>query len=167
MSFDAREVANFFLDHAKKGGVTLTNMTLLKLIYFAHGWHLVYFNKPLVRNTFEAWQYGPVVRIVYEQFRKYGDGAISGRATKFDPVTQTESELNYSFAKETEAFLAQIFDSYAHMHAFKLSEITHEYGSPWYEIWHKSDDSITPGMKIKNRAIHEHFVSLPNRFIGN
>lgn len=167
MSFDAREVANFFLDCAVEQGAPLTNMSLLKLVYFAHGWHLTYFNEPLVKNRFEAWEYGPVVRVIYDHFKEFGDQPILDRATKFDPITQTHSNVEYSFSEELRKFLRGIFHSYAHMHAFRLSEITHETGSPWDAVWNQDKGAITPGMRIHDKEIRNHFASLPNRFFEN
>lgn len=62
--YDARDIANFFLDAAERNQTTLSITSLLKIIYFAHGWHLAEFGLPLIGQPFEAWQHGPVVRVV-------------------------------------------------------------------------------------------------------
>ncbi|MFM9718924.1 Panacea domain-containing protein, partial [Streptomyces galilaeus] len=46
-------------------------MTLLKVLYFAHAWHLAKYGKPLVAQPFEAWRHGPVNRVVYDQYKEY------------------------------------------------------------------------------------------------
>jgi uncharacterized phage-associated protein len=158
MPHDAREIANFLLDHAESKGVPLTIMPLLKLIYFAHGLYLAKFNRPLINNHFEAWQYGPVVRVVYESFPGVSDDPITIRASKFDPVTNTKSLANYRLSEAEREFLAQIFGAYAQLHAFKLSDITHEPGSPWDEIWERGDQEVNPGMRIDNESIRAHFL---------
>ena len=61
-NYDARAVANFLLDHADARGLSLTQLMLLKLLYFSHGWYLNRFKSPLVENEFEAWEHGPVIR---------------------------------------------------------------------------------------------------------
>ena len=156
--YDAREIANFFLDHAEEKGVALTIMPLIKLIYFAHGWHLARFDRPLVKNEFEAWQYGPVVRVVYESFPDARDKLITSRAEKFTPLTGSHSVAKYQVADYEREFLTQIFGAYAHLHAFKLSSVTHEPGSPWDEIWQASDEAINPGMRIADARIKSHFL---------
>lgn len=158
MSYDAREIANFFLDHADAEGVPITIMSLLKLIYFSHGWHLAQHGKPLVKNRFEAWQHGPVVRSVYESFEGAGAAPIEARATRFDPLTATRSPVKYSLAAEHRTFLIQIFNAYAHLHAFRLSELTHEPGSPWDQLWNVADGSTNPGMVISDECIRDHFM---------
>ena len=158
MPHDAREIANFFLDHAESRGVPVTIMSLLKLIYFAHGWHLARYEKPLVKNRFEAWQHGPVVRSVYECFQGIGNRPIQNRATRFDPLTATSAQAEYELSEEERTFLSQIFDAYADLHAFRLSELTHEPGSPWDQLWNVEDGSTNPGMLITDEKIRLHFM---------
>jgi hypothetical protein len=97
MANDPRAVANFILDVADIRGLPITNMSLNKIIYFAHGWSLGKRGKPLVSATFEAWQHGPVLPLIYRQFSKAGSMAISFRATAIDPssgrVFDTEPDI--------------------------------------------------------------------------
>lgn len=158
MPHDAREIANFFLEYAEARGVPLTIMSILKLIYFAHGWHLARYERPLVKNRFEAWQYGPVVRSVYECFQGSGDKPIRDRASRFDPLTASYTIAEYNLTENEETFLKQIFDAYGSIHAYRLSGLTHEPGSPWDQLWNSTDGSTNPGMKISDKSIREHFL---------
>jgi uncharacterized phage-associated protein len=162
MPYDAREIANYFLDQADEKGMELTIMSLLKLVYFAHGWNLAKFGQPLVENTFEAWEHGPVVRVLYECFHKAGSNPIKTRATKFDPITATRTLSNYALQPAETQFLRQIFSAYAHLHAFQLSHLSHERGSPWDDLWNQFDGSTNPGMKISNEKIRAHFLRRHN-----
>ena len=42
----------------------ITTMQLLKLVYIAHGWMLGLYDKPLISDEVEAWQYGPFIRVI-------------------------------------------------------------------------------------------------------
>jgi uncharacterized phage-associated protein len=118
-------VANFLLDYADGRGVNLTNMALPKHIYFAHGWHLASRGEPLVSNRIEAWQYGPVIRTVYDCFKAFEAAPIKVRATIIDWETGEIIEARGGFCRETAAFLRSTLDYYAGYGAFELSEITH------------------------------------------
>lgn len=157
MPHDARDIANFFLDYANEKNTSLTIMVLLKLIYFAHGWHLAKYEKPLIKNSFEAWKHGPVVRAVYECFDDLGDKPIKTRAKKFDPIKAEYFEATYNLNSEEQDLLRHVFEAYAHFHAFRLSDITHELDSPWQKIWNPEDSSSHPGMQISNDSIKAHF----------
>ena len=120
MAYDARQITNWFIQRAARDGRQLSIMSLLKLDYIAHGWHLEITGRPLFTNRIEAWQYGPVVPDVYNAFRPQGvttstpDARFLGKISHYD-----------------EQFLEQIYQIYGNMSPFRLSELTHEAGGPW------------------------------------
>ena len=81
--YDARAVANFFIDRALDNARPVTLMTLLKVLYFAHAWHLAKENEALIAQPFEAWRHGPVNRVVYEQMKGQGSKPITKKLTSF------------------------------------------------------------------------------------
>lgn len=155
--YDARAVSNFLLDRASKAGIVITVMTLLKVIYFAHGWYLAKTGNPLVAQPFEAWKHGPVNRVVYDQYKGLGKKPIDKKAVSFDPSLMKYVTTPYSFDAETEALLSNIFDYYVNFHPFTLSDLTHEKGSPWDTIWSEAQNRAVPGMLIPNKLILEWF----------
>ncbi len=166
MAHDARAVANFLLDCAEGQGKRLTIMALIKIIYFAHGWHLARSGAPLISNPFEAWQHGPVVRVVYDCFSDHGSHPITSRATRFDPISQAHEVVRSSFTVEEAALLGDVFKAYGWLDAFRLSEITHATGSPWDRVWNASDGKITLGMRIPNESIRQHFLAAQPSQVG-
>lgn len=162
---DARGVANYFLDRARDRGVDLTVMTLLKVLYFAHGWHLAKYGKPLVGQPFEAWTHGPVVRVVYDQLKRYGARPVSERLKSFDTKICGYLDAPRDFNGETAQFLNNIFDYYARFHAFELSDLTHEPGSPWDVVWQAAETRAVPGMIIPDSLIIEWFKGESRRAI--
>lgn len=120
MAYDARQIANWFIERAARDGRQLSIMSLLKLAYIAHGWHLEITGQPLFNNRIEAWQYGPVVPDVYNTFRPQG---VTTRTP--DP------RFGRKVLPPEENFLEQIYQIYGNMPPFRLSELTHEPGGPW------------------------------------
>ncbi len=95
-------------------------MSLLKLVYIAHGWNLEMTSRPLIANRIEAWRYGPVIPEVYKTFRPQG-------------ISPTKADANFPAPTEAGAtqFLEQIYNIYGQMSPFRLSELTHVAGGPW------------------------------------
>jgi uncharacterized phage-associated protein len=157
--YDARAVSNYFLDRAEKTGARLTVLTLLKILYFAHAWYLAKYRIPLVGQPFEAWKYGPVNRVVYDQFKNYGRRPIENRAVSFDPILASFSVTAYKFDQETEVFLDNIYDYYSQFHPYTLSDLTHEAGGPWDTVWREAENRAVPGMVIPNEMIATWFAT--------
>lgn len=118
---DARTVANRFLELAKAKEQQLTQMQLLKLVYIAHGWMLGLSGRRLIDQPIEAWQYGPVVRDIYNATR----GA--GREPVYGPLWAPSGALD----GEQDDMIRQVFDLYGNMSGIALSNITHMPNTPW------------------------------------
>lgn len=156
-AYDARAVANFFLDYAEEKKVKVTLLLVVKMIFYAHGWHLSHKHRPLIEQTFEAWTHGPVVRAVWEAFKGNGKAPLTGRAKRLNVSENLYVEVQDSIETEQAVFLRQIFDAYAHIDAFDLSNATHVPGSPWDQVWNAPNDAINIGMKISNDEISKWF----------
>lgn len=146
MPCDSKAVANYFLELAKRDGVTLSPMKVQKLVYFAHGWHLAIYGEPLIDDTVEAWEFGPVIPTLYHEFKKYGNGAITSPAAKLvleegDDWT-TKGSFTYIVPKlhddAVQTFLDVIWEKYQKFSAVQLSNLTHVEGSPWLEVYSKN-----------------------------
>src|SRR5712671_6840917 len=68
---DPRAVANLLLKEARVRGQRVSNLKLQKLLFLCHALYLVRTGRPLVRGSFEAWQYGPVHREAYDAFKGF------------------------------------------------------------------------------------------------
>src|ERR1051326_8974720 len=122
MAYDGRMIANFLLDYGDERGRPLTVMSLLKILFFSHAWYLAKTGKPLVGQPFEAWKYGPVSRVVYDQFKDWGSNPIRSRAKVLN-VSKAEYEVASYVGVDLGVIglLRNVFDYYSQYHAFKLS----------------------------------------------
>jgi len=144
---DARVVANRFLDLASQQGKQLTPMQLLKLVYIAHGWMLGLTGRPLIEQNVEAWQYGPVVRDVYNGVRTYGANPV--RTPIWAPPGQ-------SLDGAEDHMVQQVFNLYGNMGGIALSNITHMPETPWAETYRPG----AFGTVIPNSLIAAHYQRL-------
>ncbi len=154
-------VANQILDLAADQGLPISNLALQKLLYFSHGWLLAAHTRPLVRGGFQAWEHGPVSRAVYAVFKTSADRAITTRAIFVDLGTDEEKVATANFDDVELKLMRDVLKRHGHLHAFELSRLTHEPGSPWHKIW--TSETVIPGMRIPDHLIREHFMD--HRFV--
>ena len=161
LMYDVRDIANFTLDFADERGVEISNLSLQKLLYFVHGWFYAVYDQPLIKNKFEAWQFGPVQRVIYDQFKNFSNEPIKvKRAKKINPLT---GDLIYSppeIKSDHEALIRAILEKYARYTAGQLVDESHAEEGPWEYVWKQADEVTYPGMKIPDALISDHFKRL-------
>lgn len=158
--YDAREVSNFVLVLAREKGLQLTQMSLLKIIFYAHGWYLASTGYPLFKQPVEAWEYGPVVKVVRDAFKDFGKKPITRMAERFDLETGELVSLGSNLLSEDETFVRQVFATYGGISAFELSDMTHKLDSPWDKVWNTQTAVGRLGLRIRNDDIREYFLSI-------
>lgn len=156
-TYDPRAVANLLLDEADKRDTEVTNLALQKLLYFAHGLHLMRTEKPLVSGYFEAWQYGPVHPSAYHAFKKEGSGPIKMRASGQDPLTGKLRKLHNPIDPMIIKLVEHVVLSYGHMSPGYLIDLSHAKNSPWDYVVDKARTGIAFGLRIPDEVIIEMF----------
>lgn len=159
--YDVRDIANFTLDFAEEHNLPLTNLALQKLLYFTHGWFYSLFEEPLIKNKFEAWQYGPVQRVIYNQFKSHKNSPIRNiRATYIDPMSGEAVYKSPSISRDHQAVIREVLQKYARYTTGQLVEESHIEDGPWEYVWNQAEEVIYPGMKIPDALILDHFKRL-------
>ncbi|WP_207815410.1 Panacea domain-containing protein [Pseudomonas sp. BNK-6] len=126
MSRDARAVAQQILNECREAGdPAVTPMQLLKLVYIAHGYMLARHGVPLINEPVQAWQYGPVVRSVYQAVRDF----------RSSPVTQVPSAPMENFNADERTIMRDVARTYGKADGVTLSAATHQPGTPWSVTW--------------------------------
>ncbi len=140
MPYDAKAIANFFIELANAEAKPLTPMKLQKLVYYAHGWHFGLTGRPLLDEAVQAWSYGPVIMSLYKAFTESGAGPITQPALNYKllPGTlqmQVHRPSIEDFPTEDKEFvkrlLKQVWKIYGDFTAYQLSNMTHAAGTPW------------------------------------
>jgi uncharacterized phage-associated protein len=149
---DVRGIANFVLDSADRQSIGISNLGLNKIIYFLHSAFLHHFGKPLVSAKIEAWDYGPVFREVYHQFKRFGRSEITDRANKLNAFSGSYDRVSYEFDFETELFLNQQCSSLLRIPAGKLVDLSHMEDGAWHRARYQNG-RVNPGVEITNELI--------------
>lgn len=155
--YDPRAIANLMLDEADRNGISLSNLALQKLLYFAHGIFLNETKRPLVKGFFEAWQYGPVHPLTYKAFRSSGSDPIQSRAEGQDALTGERRQLSQPADPAIRQLVQQVLNSYGKLSAGRLVDLSHAKNSPWHHIVDKGRTSVAFGLRIPDAVILERF----------
>ena len=136
--YKAKAIANYFLELGQRDDVALTPMKLQKLIYFAHGWYLAFHGKPLIDERIQAWEFGPVIRTVYDEFKGQGKARIDEPALSYElsgsRLVAFKPEVPESDT-QTRMLLDRIWEVYKGLTAYQLSTLTHQANSPWEKTY--------------------------------
>ena len=155
--YDPRSVANLLLDEADRLSITVTNLSLQKLLYFAHGLSLIEDGKPLVSGYFEAWRHGPVHPLVYRAFKDGGRMPIGFRASGIEVLTGQSRELPAIDNPQAIRFILKVLIAYGRLSPGSMVDVTHAKNGPWDFIVGKSKNSVVLAMRIPDDVISERF----------
>ena len=105
----------------------ISHLKLQKLLYYAEGIYLALNDSKLFKEDIIAWQHGPVISSVYEEYKKFGKDFIVFNADESDVELIDRIEND---EKAIEA-LELTYNSFAIYTAWQLRNMTHEKNSPW------------------------------------
>ena len=141
-------VANDFIQLGVADGRPVDPMKLQKLVYIAEGWSLVKRHEPLIRESVEAWPYGPVVPQLYTLFKSYRAANID-RPCPLPPNTP-------ALEADDDALIREVWAEYRGLSAIELSMMTHEQGSAW-DLARKAADPADSSPVIPPAFIRDEF----------
>lgn len=131
MAYNAIDIAKKIICKTDvEHGDTLSNLKLQKLLYYMQGFHLAFFDEPFFNESIEAWTYGPVVPVVFQEFKKYKKDSINPDNYHDDLVLTDDEQQMFDM----------VYSEYNRYSAVALMNMTHTEG-PWKN--HGIGDVIT------------------------
>lgn len=147
--YSASLIAAWFVNKGIDEKNFVTQMKLQKIVFFAQGLALHELEKPLVNELFEAWKYGPVIPILYSNYRIWGSSPIT-EPTTFTLIQRKNKIYNRDpFSDEVEEILNFTWDVTKDIRGEALSNWTHSANSPWDICYKKAPNTIIPNELIK------------------
>lgn len=126
-------LANTVLKRAYEEEEKVTPMKLQKLMYFICRNYLKKTNKELVEESFLAWDYGPVLRSAYDEFKPFGAKPI----TRFAKNSKNEVYIiNESINNDITEVIDDVWQQYKSKNGIELSEITHQEDGAWHTAYY-------------------------------
>lgn len=149
---NAKDAARLFvqlgtLQAESESGDGMTNLRVNKLLYFAQGYSLAKYGKPLFNEQIEAWDHGPVVPSVYHAYKGFGKNVIEDTS----PQRELFSDENYNI-------LLNIYSAARSISTKGLVDYTHKKDAPWYDVYYTKNNK---GGIIPQEDIRRYFIKNP------
>jgi uncharacterized phage-associated protein len=140
-----KDVAKYILQ--KHGDMSA--MKLQKLVYYCQAWHMVWAEKPLFAEEFQAWANGPVCRELYEAHK--GQFMVT-------PQNFADGDVNRLHPKQRKR-IDKVVQFYGDKTAQWLSNLSHR-----EDPWRDAREGLEPGDSSTNvitkASMHEYYSSL-------
>jgi len=148
MGYSALDVAKWFINAADRdAGDAITHLKAQKLVYYAQGWALAHFGRPLFSDDLQAWAHGPVAVPIYTRFRNHG----------FDALPKQKIEVGFS--NDAQRLLSAVNEKYAIYSAKQLEVMTHN-EPPWRDVRGNLAPEVRCTEVIRKEAMKKYFKSL-------
>jgi len=153
----ALDVANLITSRIK-----CTHLQLQKLVYFFYCKYVKKYKSQPFKEPFLAWQYGPVVKEVYEEFKGYGRSEISidgvddsEEILKGDPfkLSAYSRFLKTPIHHQVSEVVDETLQELGEFTAFALVDLTHVAGGPWDLVY---KDGLGRDCIIPHNLIEKH-----------
>lgn len=121
-SMKINDVADYFIYMDNKNEIfNMTQLKVQKLCYYAQAWSLVWNERELFKESFEAWVHGPANRNLYKKYKSYGSNPIIKPSLEIN-----EKQIEHNNLK----ILNLVWRDYASYEAKELERMTH-LEDPW------------------------------------
>lgn len=149
LSVAALDVANLITANLK-----CTHLKLQKLLYLFYCKYLTIYKERPFDEKFYAWQYGPVIKEVYDKYKVYGRQVLEHEDddTTINKDSSFILSVSSRFSKTPKhrkivKTLNDVIAEFGEMDAFTLVDITHVKNGPWDKVYRNGfgrDDIISP-----------------------
>lgn len=121
--YGALLIAKYVIAYENQNNRIVSNLRLQKLLYFIQAQFLVYASSACFSEKIEAWDFGPVVPIVYQKYKIYGSASI--------PSAISRSEIE-SIGENDRSMIDGILELASNYSTSALVQITHQQ-KPWLD----------------------------------
>ena len=151
----AIDVARYLVKLAIEQRVPLSNLQLQKILFFLQREWMRNTGSPLFEDDFEAWQYGPVIRAVYNVFSVFGGEKIADldEIDYFAELYGTDSGDESRLTADQIDSIASIATIYFYIKPWDLVEMSHKEDGAWALVY---GDGSGYGRCIPKQTIIDH-----------
>ncbi len=140
----AKIAALYLLSKQDSEEPDISNLKLLKLLYYAQGTCMALYGRPLFHEPIEAWFHGPVVPDVYHTYKVYGR----------EPIPVSDEGLAVDIPGADQAAMDFAYGKWGQYSAWSLRNMSHQ-EQPWHDAYHDRGECA----EIDLNAIYQRFLT--------
>ena len=155
---NALDVSRYIINYSHANNYFISNLKLQKIMYFVQANFLVNKNEPCFNEPIEAWDFGPVIPVIYNEYKVYAAAYIPEIRTylEYDDETKTSvtrKTYNNNYINDKDKMLIKaMVDQANNYSSSELTDITCQQ-SPWINAY-----KINRAHTITTDAIKEYFT---------
>lgn len=134
--YSAINIAAALISEADSMNLPVTNLALQKYLFYIQLWNMRSNKCPAFSDGIEAWRHGPVIRDIYEKFRKYISSPI-------DPQDKVLSENRVYLDNDTMQVVQYVLQKYSELSDWDLVRLTRA-TQPWEDAYISGETAIIP-----------------------
>ena len=143
------EVARYIVNYCNDKNYSISNLKLQKLLYFVQAYFLIASpnKEPCFGEAMEAWDFGPVVPVVYSEFKRFGGTNIpkisnyyintTGKIFDYQPVKFENNVIS----DNDKVLINDVLEKFKWYTAADLVNITHNQ-DPWIKAYANGRGSV-------------------------
>jgi uncharacterized phage-associated protein len=128
MEYSAFDLARYVLKKCIDEDHPISNLQLQKILYYIQECFLKEKDRKAFSEPIEAWQFGPVIPKVYDEYCIYGSKTIAWIPDASDIVLKDE---------EDKALIDGIVEEKRNLDPWEIVQETHKEGGAWAKIYDK------------------------------
>ena len=160
MAVWSTQAANEMIAMSLRNQEPLTNMQIQKLVYFSHGWFLYNEDSSLTIDSPEAWDFGPVYRLLWNRLQYAGNYPITQQIPD-SLLLPYEGATTEQLGEPAKELIQRVCSFYGELSGSRLSMLTHRTGTPWRKIFRDGEGRNDP---IPSKMIKDHFRDLVQQY---
>jgi uncharacterized phage-associated protein len=121
LGYNALDIAEYIIRYEDERGHCINNLKLQKVLYFLQAQFIVSYGKSLFDEELIAWDWGPVVESVYNNYKVYAGASI---------FVNPKNYRNAYIAREHREMIGEFLEYIRPYSSTKLVDICHKQ-TPW------------------------------------
>ena len=143
--YNVLTVARYIINRCNENNKTINNLKLQKILYFVQVEFLVEKGEACFSEKIQAWNFGPVVPEVYQQYEVYGAANILSRKRVVDETI---------ISRNDKKIIDGMIDECIKYSTSELVSITHRQ-KPWKQAYAKGPNTTISCARIKEYFLED------------